>query len=357
METLTDLAALSPSALTERLYTLRREERRLLVEFLHYLGEVDRREVHLAAGFASLFTFLTDHLGFTHSSAFRRSTAARLLREQPLVGEYLADGRLCLTTLVELRTVLAGCESPRQLLDRAAGKTEEEVKVLVAALAPRPVPADLVRKLPAPAPLSLSLPSAASAGPALIRRPDPPRVQPVTEDRHVVRLTVGPDLVAELERVKAALSHQIPDGNLEKVFAECMKLTLAAWEKRRRGAGRKTSKRPGPKSPLGRYLAVAVRDEVWRRDDSRCAFVGPDGRRCNATHQLEVHHRDPFARGGPPTVENLALFCKAHNLHAARRDFGAEHIERMAASRYRGNLPQPSGTPSLEQKAGKYETP
>ena len=39
METI-GLAALSPSALTQRLYELRREERRLLVEFLHYLGEL-----------------------------------------------------------------------------------------------------------------------------------------------------------------------------------------------------------------------------------------------------------------------------------------------------------------------------
>jgi hypothetical protein len=37
----------------------------------------------------------------TKASAFRRTTAARLLARFPVVADYLADGRLNLTTLVE----------------------------------------------------------------------------------------------------------------------------------------------------------------------------------------------------------------------------------------------------------------
>src|SRR4029079_4724415 len=106
MQTIAVLADLPASALTARLYDIRKAERGLLVEFLTYLAEVDRRGVHLEVGFSSLFAYLTEHLRFSRSAAFRRSTAARLLARFPVVADYLADGRLCLTTLVELRDVL-----------------------------------------------------------------------------------------------------------------------------------------------------------------------------------------------------------------------------------------------------------
>jgi hypothetical protein len=86
---LPSLEQVSSSALTDRLYELRKQERALLVEFLTYLAEVDRRKVFLELGFSSLFAFLTDHLGYTKSAAFRRSTAARLLARFPAVAAYL----------------------------------------------------------------------------------------------------------------------------------------------------------------------------------------------------------------------------------------------------------------------------
>ena len=100
------LATVPSSELTSRLYELRGEERRLLVEFLVYLGEVDRRRLYAELGFSSLFVFLSQHLGYSSSAAYRRSTAARLVARFPVVAEYLGDGRLSLTTLVELRDVL-----------------------------------------------------------------------------------------------------------------------------------------------------------------------------------------------------------------------------------------------------------
>src|SRR5258708_2133649 len=47
-----ELAGLSASALTGRLYTLRSSERVLLVEFLRALGELDARKAYLDAGFS-----------------------------------------------------------------------------------------------------------------------------------------------------------------------------------------------------------------------------------------------------------------------------------------------------------------
>jgi hypothetical protein len=48
---------------------------------------------------------------------------------------------------------------------------------------------------------------------------------------------------------------------------------------------------------------------------------------------LTLEHRQPFSLGGPPTVENLCLLCRAHNAHTARNVFGDEFIARRITAR------------------------
>ena len=341
---LPSLALLPPEKLTARLYSLRAQERSLLVEFLAYLGELDNRKLYLELGFPSTFAFCTDHLGLTKSSAFRRVTAARLLVRFPA----LADGRLCLTTVVELRDVLSA-ENLALVLDRAAGRTEDEVKVLAAALKPRPAPPDLLRRVPERQPAEVSLPIAPSIpalepAPATIvqsgsgpeptpRRPEPKpaRIEPISEELRVLRMTVGRDFVDDLEKVRDALSHAIPDRRLETVLHECIRRTLEACARRRSGGNRRAAVARDAGAKRSRYIPAAVRAEVWRRDEGRCAFIGSGGHRCGATYQLEIHHLVPFARGGRPTVDNLSVRCRVHNGYEAEKEFGAEHVARAMA--------------------------
>jgi 5-methylcytosine-specific restriction endonuclease McrA len=353
------LSDLSDDVLVGRLVQIRKEERSLLVELLRHLAELDRRKTVLALGFPSLFSFCTDHLGLTKASAFRRTTAARLLGRFPLVAEYLADGRLNLTTLVELRDVLDEAHLV-EILNRAAGRTEEQVKELVAALRPQEAPPDLLRRLPternhssgsgpqlpgatpplAPQPEPTAVASTAAPTPPPPAPPRAPvaRLEPIAPERHVLRVTVGAAFVADLEALREALSHRVPGGGLEEVLHECMRVTLRSIERQRHGTGKKTMAKEPP--PGSRYVPVAVRDEVWRRDGGQCAFVGTGGRRCSSRHQLQLHHLDPFGLGGPSSAQNLALRCRAHNLHAAEQDYGRQHIDRkIAAARLRGDRP------------------
>lgn len=81
------------------------------------------------------------------------------------------------------------------------------------------------------------------------------------------------------------------------------------------------SRRPGLTAgsrSRSRRIPAAERRPVWTRDDGRCAFVGADGR-CSETGFLEFHHVVPFAAGGPGTLDNLQLRCRAHNAYEARR--------------------------------------
>ena len=365
-----DIAGLPSGELTSRLYSLRAAERQLLVEFLAYLGELDARKTFLELGFKSTFAFCTDHLGLTRSSAYRRTTAARLMVRFPVVAEYLGDGRLGLTTLVELRDVLCE-ENLTSVLGRAAGRTEDEVKVLVAALNPRPAPADLLRRLPerlavttssaapelpavaassAAPPLTASAPAgAAGSGPALLSPAGAPkgpeldrgrarsaRIEPISEELRVLRMTVGRQFVQDLEAVRDALSHQIPDRGLEAVLHECIRRTLLEVARRRTGGDKsRTDVAAEIPKPRGRGIPAAVRKAVWRRDQGSCAFVSADGRRCGSTYQLELHHVQAFAKGGPATAANISIRCSGHNGLHADKDFGAEKMARMT----RGQAP------------------
>jgi len=409
---MSNLSRLSPSELTSRLYELRSKERELLVEFLAHLGELDRRKVALDLGFPSSFEYCVQHLGLSSSATFRRLTAARLLMRFPVVADYLRDGRLVLTTLVVLRDVLCD-ERLGEILDRAAGRSEDEVRALVAALAPRPAVPDLVRRLPqrpsAARPSAECVPTrnldlfeaaAAATGRNFTAAPavapcQPKRsaakVEPISAEQHVVRMTVGAEFVADLERVRAALSHVVPDRSLEKVLHECIRRTLRACERRRLGGEmlRTAASRPGtptatssddpltasakrtrtipakvratasrPGTPTGtsseypptasakrtRTIPAKVRATVAKRDGNRCTFVGEDGHRCNSTYQIEFHHVEPFARGGPSTVEGIVQMCSAHNRRTAEKELGEARVaEAIARRRDRRGCEAPPG--------------
>ena len=50
---------------------------------------------------------------------------------------------------------------------------------------------------------------------------------------------------------------------------------------------------------------------------------------------LEIHHLEPFARGGSHEAANLALRCRAHNLYQAKADYGASRIEGLIEGKRR----------------------
>jgi hypothetical protein len=73
-----------------------------------------------------------------------------------------------------------------------------------------------------------------------------------------------------------------------------------------------------------------VKRAVVARDGGRCTFAGPDGRRCGEVRFLELHHTDPWAKGGGHAKDNVTIRCRAHNQLAARLDFGPVFMDARA---------------------------
>ena len=53
-------------------------------------------------------------------------------------------------------------------------------------------------------------------------------------------------------------------------------------------------------------IPSAVRREVWRRDEGKCA-------KCGSREKLEYDHIVPIARGGSNTARNIELLCESCN--------------------------------------------
>ena len=381
-----EVERLDSQALTARVDHLAARERSLVADFLVHLAELERRELHLELGYSSLFSYCTQHLRLSKAAAYRRTTAAGLIRRFPEIISYLRSGHLCLTTLCELRTVLES-DNCAEVLRQAAGKSEDEVKVLVATLKPQPAQPDLLRKRPIraaklantvgvrptadPQPdaepkregADLAGPSTATGtGPELIgdrdaglaggTGPEPrapaepkapaecfapspaPTVNPIGPSEYTLRMTVSEAFRQELEAVKQELSHKIPNGNLEDVLRECFRITLEVYAKRRRGSNRPRKARAQHNDateaePATRHVPIAIARQVWERDGGACAFIGTSGKRCGSRHQVQLHHVEPFARRQAHTVEGIELRCSHHNQYEARKDFGARHMARF----------------------------
>jgi hypothetical protein len=146
-------------------------------------------------------------------------------------------------------------------------------------------------------------------------------------------MTVSEAFRQDLEAVKQALSHKIPDGKLQDVLRECLRVTLEAYTKKRRGSDRPRKTRrvtkDGAAASPTRHVPIAIQRRVWERDRGTCAFVGAGGKRCGSGHQVQLHHLDPFARHPIHTVDGIELRCSAHNQYEARKDFGARHMARF----------------------------
>lgn len=330
-----DLHGLSDDALLAATTQAAADERRATGQLVALLSEVDARKLYLGQGCSSLFTYCTQVLHLSEHAAYGRIEAARAARQYPLVLERLLSGELTLTAVGLLRQHLTP-ENYREVLDAARHKCKREIELLVAHLSPQsPVPSS-IRRLPRPVPstpppplTSGSSTTTLAAAPdraatATLPRATKPLVQPLAPERYKLQVTLSADAHASLRRVQDLMRHQVPDGDLGAIVERAIAVLLEQLQRSKIAATSRPRAAAASQS-ASRHVPAAVRREVWARDQGRCAFVGEKGR-CTETGFLEYHHREPFARGGATTLENLELRCRSHNSYEATLIFGERRV-------------------------------
>lgn len=97
-----DVRFLSDQELDLNLKRLVVSERKILNLVLQHILEVENRKMFLEKAYSSMYEYLIKELGYSGSSAMRRLSAARLLKEVPEVGEKIKDGDINLSQITEL---------------------------------------------------------------------------------------------------------------------------------------------------------------------------------------------------------------------------------------------------------------
>jgi 5-methylcytosine-specific restriction endonuclease McrA len=315
------------------------------------------------------FYFLHRDLGLSKGAAYYRKVAAELVQRFPEIVEPLRDGRLCLTSVVELAKVITS-ENRAEVLPRFFHCSKREAKAVSAEIMPtEAAPSrEIVTAVRVEAPAMPARPAQASAPPAsaadvhgqlatkcpvrvdpALGWPDEPARTPATSDRapappcdqrdvveplsaelRRLHVTVSRRFLEKLEAARAGLSHSLPRGSTEEILEAALDLLLREQGKKK-GIVERPRKVSPPSTP--EHIPAAVKREVWTRDDGCCQWPVASGGVCSSRVRIQFDHRIPRAKGGSSTVSNFRLLCAFHNGLAARRAFGDDWIDRFSGRR------------------------
>lgn len=296
--------------------------------------------LYVELGYSSLFAYCTKGvLKYSEPSANRRISSARLISRFPELYAMLLRKEVTLTTLSLVSGIISE-ENKTEVIQGIKGKSRREVEGFISLYRPRPKIRESVK------PVTLTV-RAESVGSPLFEsqsekmESDPHQLVPTTfaregdlgsepERRYELRFSVSEETMQKFREAQKLLSGKYPRGmKLEDVLDEALevfldkKSPLRRQERREKREKRKKINSVGAAKARSRHIPQEIRDQVFKRDGGKCTYIGSDGVRCCSTWDVEVHHRQPFARNGSHSLDNLTLLCRRHNSYEAKQEYCA----------------------------------
>jgi hypothetical protein len=265
------LKGLSSDQLLAQLLALVHRGRKLEVDLIEHLAEVDARRLYLREGYPSMFAYCVEVLRFAEAVAYKRIAAMRAARRYPELLTTLQKGDLHLTAVSLLAPHLTA-KNVTELLAAARHRTADEIRRMLADRRPKPDVVSSVRRLsdssvrgvstsrsgssvcvagridqstakvgiqetaldnesglPATPPAQPARPSGAAV--PLSRPPEP-----LGDERYLIRFTADRELHAQIRELKSLMRHQIPDGDVGRILAKAVAVLLKQARARKFGA-------------------------------------------------------------------------------------------------------------------------
>ncbi|WP_413581230.1 HNH endonuclease [Bdellovibrio sp. HCB288] len=307
-----NLSTLSNEELTLRLDKLAQSERKITHLILAHINEMESRRLYAELGFDSMFRYLTRHLKYSDDAAYRRLSAARLLKKSPAIADKIENGNLTLTQLTQVQSALkqelkSNPESEMDLartlpaiLEKIENKTSFETKASLAK--------------------DFNLPIATQD-----------IVSPQRNETVRMEITLTIEQLKTLETARDLISHTVTDGNWADV------LTVLAVKQIQRILGKdklenvsekyapstqEFKRKSTPSFMVARnrsHISIKSKRSLLLHADYCCEYRSADGTKCKSKYQLQIDHRQPIALGGRNDLQNLRVLCRAHNLAEAEK--------------------------------------
>jgi 5-methylcytosine-specific restriction endonuclease McrA len=275
-----NLQILTDGELLDQTQAAAATEKSATLALLEHLLEIEKRGLALTQGFRSTWDYVHRGLGYSEAAASERVAAMRCLKRSPQVREMLRENKISFTLAAKVQHFVRAIEKLESrsvetdemqiLLERVAGRSKREAEKIFAEIAP------------AVAPL---------------------QARNVALDAEAAEL---------LEKAKALCGAADEVETLKRALKDL----VVKKEKELAVTPKREPTRPA--ASRSRYIPRSLKREVWNRANSKCEFVGPQGR-CDSTHRLQIDHTQPLALGGETERQNLRLLCQGHNLAEARR--------------------------------------
>ena len=333
-----NIKSLSNHELEKALKIKTSTERQLTVEIISLLEEVSSRRLYLQRGFGSIIEYCIKELGYSESSAYRRISAMRIIKELPKVKEALADGRLNLVNVARAQT-----HFQKEAKNKKALSGFEKSKVLE------------------------TLENQSSRGAEKILLQLSPEILPKEKTREVsathtqISLVFSEELMQKLFELKQLLSHKNPSPSTSELIELLANIALKklkctdvsvkdsslkalstnvttvkdALPKARRatnageGVGETAQLFGGATKNFKRvYISTTLRRRIWHKANGKCQYQDAKSKRqCGSKFQLQIEHIHPVAKGGQNAEENLELICAQHNRLRAISKYGKSHMQ------------------------------
>jgi hypothetical protein len=282
----------------ENLKSLVEKERYYTFEILKQLNELDCERLFCELGYSSLFDYCTRELKYSSDQACRRIASARLLRKTPEIAKKVEEGKLTLTHLSKASSLFSKVEMNQsekiELFSRLEETSNNVCEKIIREIAP------------------------------ILHVQE--KIKPVQKNLHEIKFYVDDELLAKIEKIKKIARK----NKMDEVLNFLCEKYLTAENKKEEKMQKRQEKIITPTvqgKTTTRYIPVDIKRSVLKRANHRCEFIAANGKRCDGSYKLEYAHLIPYSHGGKTTIENLKMYCKAHNQFDAIQVFGKEKMQ------------------------------
>ena len=209
-----NLKNVSNTNLLSKTHDLVQDERRITVELIEHLREIEARMLYAEVGYSSLFEFCVRHLGLSEGSAYRRISALRLIKEVPEVRDQIEAGTFSLSNAARVQAVFrtekknGKKRSPAEkkvIIDRVQGLSKKECELTLMQLAPE---------------------ATLSSGEQF------EKLRLLTPEKTELKMVLDKVTLEKADRLRDHLSHVMPYGNYADLFERLVDEKLRAMEKK-----------------------------------------------------------------------------------------------------------------------------